>query len=184
MVTVTAESFGRRGAMEFSLLSPSGTISQLLGHRSNDNLPGQYSNWPLMSVHFWGEDPRGEWLLTFRYQNSSSVAFLSRVNVTIYGVAEIPESVRRIPSECDPVCKRGCAAAGPEFCDACKTLRDARTLECIEDCPPGFTVLNGYCYNASLPQKQCTRNISSKLVSLSYSSVANTICIFLYNCST
>lgn len=160
VVAVTTTTDGIRGFMEMSLLSPSGTTSQLLSQRPNDRVLGGYDDWPFMSVHFWGESPHGEWLFTFRYPNDLTFASLSNVTVTMYGVHEIPESVSRIPSECDPVCKRGCAAAGPEFCDACRGARNAKTLECINECPSGYVRRNNYCYNASLPEPLCTRNIS------------------------
>ncbi len=164
VVTATLSSDGNRGDMELELVSPSGTKTSLLSQRLFDFDTDGYTDWPFMSVHFWGEDPNGDWLLTFRYQNTFTNASLTNVSMTMYGVSEIPEAIERIPPECDPICKRGCAAEGPEFCDACQSLRNARTLECINECPSGHTLRNNYCYNTSLPEKQCTRNISGKYV--------------------
>ena len=80
---------------------------------------------------------------------------MSSVNVTFYGTSEIPEAVQRIPAECDPACAQGCAAAGPEFCDVCANLRNASSLECIDECASGYIQRNGYCYDPTLPEPMC-----------------------------
>ena len=88
----------KRGDIQVEMLSPMGTLSILLPYRYSDITPTKsmytpfsafndsqvfkrlpqiliddfigdgYIDWPFMSVHYWGEDPRGEWTLTFRYQ--------------------------------------------------------------------------------------------------------------------
>ena len=35
----------------------------LLTKRPRDVSTVGFSNWPFMSVHTWGEDPRGEWVV-------------------------------------------------------------------------------------------------------------------------
>ncbi|XP_011407646.1 PREDICTED: furin-like [Amphimedon queenslandica] len=44
----------------------------------------------------------------------------------------------------------GCAAAGPQYCDACRStlLRNATSLECIQlsECQPPNEIASGYCY--------------------------------------
>ncbi len=107
-----------------------------------------------MSVHFWGEDPSGNWTLSVIFRVSGS-ADVSGVNVILYGTSEVPEAVSNIPSQCDAACARGCAGPGPQNCDACVDLRDAETLECISQCPAGYTERNWYCYNASIPEPFC-----------------------------
>jgi proprotein convertase subtilisin/kexin type 1 len=52
-----------RGALEVLLLSPSGTMSQLLTARPEDKSNEGFKQWKFMSVHFWGEDPSGTWKL-------------------------------------------------------------------------------------------------------------------------
>ena len=106
-----------RGDIQVELLSPSGTRSIILPYRKLDTFPGSFTNWPFMSVHYWGEDPRGQWMLTVRFRGSTSSAVVSNLTVTFYGTAETPAAVQRIPTHCDPACLRGCAAAGTEFCD-------------------------------------------------------------------
>ena len=146
-----------RGDLQIELLSPSGTRSILLPYRNYDVVPGMYRNWPFMSVHFWGENPAGQWTLTVRHRGRNGTVSLVVHNVTFYGTADIPAAVQRIPTQCDPMCARGCAAAGPEFCDACDNLRNADTLECINRCPSGYTEKNGYCYNSTGAVTPCER---------------------------
>ena len=161
VVRVTLASEANRGDIQLELTSPSGTNSVLLSYRSNDLGPELYPDWPFMSLHFWGENPFGDWTLTVRHSGRvPGFIFMSGLSVTFYGTAEIPEAIQRIPDECDAACARGCAAAGPEFCDACVNLRNAYTRECIDVCPDGYTLRNGYCYDSTLPQPQCTPNIT------------------------
>ena len=148
--------------MSLELTSPKGTNSTLLSQRRYDYYPGGYIDWSFMSVHFWGEDPSGKWMLNFKYQSNITTANITNVSVTWYGTSEVPVSVQNIPSECDPLCKRGCARTGAEYCDACSQLRHAETLECINECPQGHIMRNNYCYNGSLPEPQCVRNITGK----------------------
>ena len=79
-----------RGDIQIELRSPRGTTSILLPYRTRDSWPGKYNNWPFMSVHFWGEDPSGEWTLTItntNYQDISSVQ-ISDVQFIFYGTGE------------------------------------------------------------------------------------------------
>ena len=159
IATLTLTTGGRRGDIQVELTSPQGTTSTLLPYRSNDRSSGSFINWPFMSVHYWGEDPRGQWMLTVRFRGSTSSAVVTNLTVTFYGTAETPAAVQRIPTHCDPACLRGCAAAGAEFCDACVNLRNAHTLECINQCPPGYVERKNYCYNSTLPEPHCDRHI-------------------------
>ena len=146
-----------RGDIQIELTSPFGTTSILMPYHNRDTFPGSFTNWPLMSVHYWGEDPRGQWTLTVRYRGATNVTTLSGLSVTFYGTTETPAAVQRIPAQCDVACRRGCAAAGPEFCDACTHLRNASTLECISECSPGYMERSGYCYDPTVPEAQCIR---------------------------
>ncbi|KAK3727211.1 hypothetical protein QZH41_007718 [Actinostola sp. cb2023] len=53
----------RRGDLSIILISPSGTRSQLLKTRRNDNSSDGLKEWVFMTVHCWGEDPKGLWSL-------------------------------------------------------------------------------------------------------------------------
>ena len=167
MVNVTLEPTGRvdpqRGHISLELRSPSRTHSTLLKFRSIDHTNRDYYRWPFMSVAFWGENPRGTWRLTIRSQSTLTNAEYSSLRFQFYGTSLVPPAVSRIPRSCHADCERGCAAAGSQFCDVCRNLRNAYTLECIDRCPSGYTVRNGYCYDRSRPEPVC----NSKILSLS-----------------
>ena len=48
--------------------SPSGTQSKLLYSREFDSLTGykNFKNWKVTSLHYWGENPVGNWYITIR----------------------------------------------------------------------------------------------------------------------
>ena len=150
-------SWPERGRIMVSLTSPSGTTSTLLPLRIGDIYPNSYTSWPFMSVHFWGEDPAGNWTITTRFTSSSGSIMLDFPSVTLYGTSETPRAVSNIPSTCSSDCDstRGCADSGAEYCDACANLRVASTLECTDVCPEGLTERSGYCYNSTAPEASC-----------------------------
>ena len=147
---------GNRGDVQLELTSPAGTVSILLSYRLLDIGPGVYIKWPFMSVHFWGEDPYGNWTLTVRYRGAVGSVAVDDIHFTTYGTAEVPQAIQNIPATCDPVCARGCARAGPEYCDSCLQFRIADDLTCVDECPPGLVQRQGYCYNATLPEPICS----------------------------
>uniref|UniRef100_A0A183BJV8 Neuroendocrine convertase 2 n=2 Tax=Globodera pallida TaxID=36090 RepID=A0A183BJV8_GLOPA len=52
----------RRGDTTLYLISPSGTPSMILSRRpKDDDAKDGFTNWPFMTTHTWGEDPRGRW---------------------------------------------------------------------------------------------------------------------------
>ena len=150
-----------RGDIQLELRSPRGTTSILLPYRTRDSWPGEYNKWPFMSVHFWGEDPSGDWTLTVRNRGTSGVVEVSDVQFTFHGTAETPGAISRIPEKCDSACARGCAAAGAEFCDSCRRLRDASSLRCVDECAEGLEMRSGYCYNATEPEAKCEPLVSA-----------------------
>ena len=147
----------QRGTIIVSLTSPMGTASTLLPRRIGDNFPGNYFEWRFMSVHFWGENPQGEWTAQIQFRDTVGSIEFQVSRVTLYGTPTVPEAVSRIPSQCSAECDstRGCAAVGAEFCDACAELRVSSTLECVSSCPEGLDERNGYCYNSTLPENAC-----------------------------
>lgn len=184
VVRVSLEAFGdgdeRRGDIVVNLVSPQGTLSTLLNHRPYDGkshgpvnfftilfnlfnpVQKKYSNWPFGSVMFWGEDPAGNWTLSISSVNSQTSINITDVQFQFFGVSSVPEAVADIPQQCHSDCSRGCARNGSEFCDSCVNLRNAYTLECIDQCPTGYTEHNGYCYNASLPIEECNSPLKFK----------------------
>ena len=189
-LTNASELLLKRGDIQIELLSPSGSKSILLPYRDNDIvpyasfpstlpaeileyisldyfLPDGYIDWPFMSVHYWGEDPRGEWTLTFRYRGVNDLVTFEGLNVTLYGTVETPEAIMNY-TECNSMCVGGCARAGSSvFCHSCSNLRHAETLECIDVCPTGYQDLNGYCYNSSKPEPVCVKSLESKMLNYS-----------------
>ncbi|KII71647.1 Neuroendocrine convertase 1 [Thelohanellus kitauei] len=59
----------RRGDLAIDIISPQGTISPLLDTRNEDDSNQGFENWTMTSVHFWGENPRGIWLVRFKDAN-------------------------------------------------------------------------------------------------------------------
>lgn len=62
-VTITLN-FKPRGNLLIKLVSPMGTHSTLLFPRPHDMNDDAFNNWPFLSVHYWGENPVGNWTLT------------------------------------------------------------------------------------------------------------------------
>ncbi|TNN44732.1 Furin-1 [Liparis tanakae] len=60
-----------RGDLSISLRSPAGTVSLLLEPRPNDASTAGLEAWTLMTVHCWGERPRGLWALQVTDHNGS-----------------------------------------------------------------------------------------------------------------
>lgn len=59
----------RRGDVTMYLISPTGTRSVILSRRPKDDDPKDgFTNWPFMTTHTWGENPRGKWRLVVRFQ--------------------------------------------------------------------------------------------------------------------
>ena len=67
-VTLSAS---QRGKVELSLMSPSGTRQILFARRHVDVSAQGLNGWILMTVHCWGEDPRGNWTLTVSTTSTS-----------------------------------------------------------------------------------------------------------------
>ena len=63
-----------RGIMEMYVISPYGTKSQLLYERKFDSLASTstYKGLLITSLHFWGENPAGEWTVLFKTAESLS----------------------------------------------------------------------------------------------------------------
>ena len=173
-----------RGDIQLELTSPMGTTSIILPFRDRDSWPGEYNNWPFMSVHFWGEDPVGQWELTVRNRGSGLID-ITNVEFTFYGTETTPAVISRIPAQCDDACARGCAAAGAGFCDACRQFRDAETLECVDSCPDDLTERSRYCYNGNVPEDltTCGEVDSASVVSLSIISLLFTMVSAMMMCN-
>ena len=79
-----------------------------------------------MSVHFWGENPTGEWSLSIGFKSETGCVHLKNVKVMYYGTRTKPQSINTVPKTCSKECAKttGCASSSPEDCDACNSYRD------------------------------------------------------------
>ena len=138
----------RRGDIKVELISPMGTKSVLLPYREFDFVNAEgYDSWPFMSLHHWGENPIGNWIVQVTYKNIHAKAYVIVEKFEIYGTSVVPEAISQIPIQCDPGCDRGCSGVGADNCDVCSVLRDSQTLQCVNECPENITVYNNYCIN-------------------------------------
>ena len=138
----------RRGDIKVELISPMGTKSVLLPYREFDFVNAEgYDSWPFMSLHHWGENPIGNWIVQVTYNNIHAKAYVIVEKFEIYGTSVVPEAISQIPIQCDPGCDRGCSGVGADNCDVCSALRDSQTLQCVNECPENITVYNNYCIN-------------------------------------
>ena len=140
----------RRGDIEITLTSPQQTTSTILPFRPKDfvNTVG-FDRWPFMSVHFWGENPAGEWSLSIAYRSRSGNVQLTNSKVIYYGTHTAPKSVHDSQT-CSKQCAQGsgCAvSSSSRHCDACSTYRDPVSLACLPMCPNNTITMNGYCIN-------------------------------------
>ncbi|XP_071955760.1 PC3-like endoprotease variant B [Antedon mediterranea] len=70
----------RRGDISIMLYSPAGTPSELLSTRKYDGDINGIKDWPFMSVHNWGENPKGMWTLELTY-NETPEDVVDEVNI-------------------------------------------------------------------------------------------------------
>lgn len=61
----------RRGDLSVKLISPSGTVSNLLHQRPFDSSSSGLKGWTFMTVYNWGENPSGTWKLIFTDNNDT-----------------------------------------------------------------------------------------------------------------
>ncbi|KAK7082116.1 hypothetical protein SK128_015082 [Halocaridina rubra] len=73
-----------RKLLTIFIVSPSGTTSQVLTHRNDDNSTAGFKSWGFMSVHFWGENPIGTWTVALK-SDSGKNGYLMTIETTIYG---------------------------------------------------------------------------------------------------
>lgn len=85
--------FRPRGSLKITLISPSGTKSDLLLPRMRDTIDDSFNNWPFLSVHFWGEHPVGKWTLriTNTERDEDNNGYLLNWALVFYGTQEKPD---------------------------------------------------------------------------------------------
>ncbi|XP_019860828.1 PREDICTED: proprotein convertase subtilisin/kexin type 4-like isoform X2 [Amphimedon queenslandica] len=177
----------KRGDISANLTSPMDSTSTLLFNRPYDIVTTVgYSNWSFLSVLHWGENPNGQWTVSINWRNSNrGSAVLSNISVSLYGVSSIPSSVSSIPSQCHSDCARtkGCAAAGPQYCDACNStlLRNATSLGCIQpsECLLPNKIASGYCYIPRDSPTESPTQSPSGSPSSGWSAIGNCVILFI-----
>ena len=119
----------------------------MLPNRNNDRSSDGFTNFRLMSLQFWGENPRGNWEIEFQNRDPYGDSDVTIHNVKFYGIqnptADIG-SAHNCGASCDQT--RGCGRLGK--CDACAAgyIRNTgHERECVTQCPSGFTEEDGYC---------------------------------------
>lgn len=95
---ITSMNSTRRGDTTLYLVSPSGTPTMILSRRpKDDDSKDGFTNWPFMTTHTWGENPRGKWLLIARFQKGKTTpqnfkhqGTIKRVTLMLHGTKEPP----------------------------------------------------------------------------------------------
>ena len=85
----------KRGDLRIYLTSPAGTRSTLLDARPQDYMSSGFIDWPFMTTHSWGENPRGKWFLEIHndaYSKWASDAKFFRWSLELYGIEFDPNS--------------------------------------------------------------------------------------------
>ncbi|XP_033020419.1 neuroendocrine convertase 1 isoform X1 [Lacerta agilis] len=89
--------YSRRGDLHVTLTSPSGTTTVLLAERQRDKSPNGFKDWDFMSVHTWGENPTGTWILKVvdtsrRLQNEGRIV---NWKLILHGTSTRPEHMKK-----------------------------------------------------------------------------------------
>lgn len=86
-----------RGNISIKLSSPSGTQSIILPKRQKDKAKAGFSDWPFMTVSFWGERAYGRWSLSIEAGDNALPAVLESWTLILYGTNRHPYAVQRRP---------------------------------------------------------------------------------------
>ncbi|XP_062867720.1 neuroendocrine convertase 1 [Trichomycterus rosablanca] len=89
--------YTRRGDLHITLTSPSGTTTVLLAERERDTSSNGFRNWAFMSVHTWGENPTGTWILKItdtsgRMENEGQILSWKLI---LHGTSDKPEHMKK-----------------------------------------------------------------------------------------
>ena len=81
----------KRGDISIELLSQSGTKSSMISERRNDRFAFGFDTkqWPLMSTHFWGENPCGSWTINISARQKPSQALDGEFSVLCFGTFDV-----------------------------------------------------------------------------------------------
>jgi len=90
--------FTVRKNIEIEITSPGGTPSIILRSGRLFDVLTEFKNMSPMSLHYWGENPRGAWNIALRNvkPNSSDSGILFNWSLTFYGTSDDPMASNRI----------------------------------------------------------------------------------------
>ncbi|GAB6032404.1 Uracil phosphoribosyltransferase, synthesizes UMP from uracil, variant 2 [Chamberlinius hualienensis] len=153
-ITLTAS---RRGDIKLYLKSPSGTRSNLLDIRPNDMSSSGFRSWPFMTVHNWGENPNGLWVLEIHNEGRYE-ASITNWDLTMYGTREEPQSRSNmvvVHNNLDGA-RAGQQNAQTDLAKDMSSSASPPRLQCLIvsprgtclECPPRMYAVNGMCLNS------------------------------------
>lgn len=89
--------FPGRGHLEMTSKSPGGTKSQLLYSRLFDTFSNKnnLTNWNVTSLHYWGENPAGDWNITIRSTQQRKTGRKGNTRLTFHQECKWKAGVRR-----------------------------------------------------------------------------------------
>lgn len=84
--------YSKRGDLSIDITSAMGTKTILLSERPMDLSGEGFKNWTFMSVHNWGEDPRGTWKMNIRDKTGEdNSGVIKSVNLILHGTRDMPD---------------------------------------------------------------------------------------------
>lgn len=90
--------YTKRGDLHINLTSPSDTSTMLLSERDQDWSNDGFENWPLMSVHTWGENPSGIWKLRINdLSDNQNTGTLKDFKLVLHGTYDKPDYMKNGP---------------------------------------------------------------------------------------
>jgi len=90
--------YTKRGDLHIIVTSPNGTNTMLLSERDQDWSKTGFINWPLMSVHTWGENPEGIWKLRINdISGNKNSGYIKDFKLVLHGTYEKPEYTKNGP---------------------------------------------------------------------------------------
>eukprot|EP00092_Neocalanus_flemingeri_P034915 GFUD01037990.1.p1 GENE.GFUD01037990.1~~GFUD01037990.1.p1 ORF type:complete len:1243 (+),score=296.02 GFUD01037990.1:82-3810(+) len=140
-----------RGSLKIILKSPRGTKSFLLFPRPKDRVASSFEDWPFLSVHFWGEDPTGEWQLEISNagpNQASADGILKHWQLVLYGTETNPLSTftsslsldRTTPkSSADSSNNKPSDTAGQTHQEPQSVIPQVHPYSCHKECSRGCT---------------------------------------------
>jgi proprotein convertase subtilisin/kexin type 7 len=86
-----------RGALQVSIISPSGTESVIATTRRNDYSVKGFKDWSFSSVQFWGEQPEGTWTVKIEDTGArdKSRGTLDKLEFLIFGSAMTTDELKQ-----------------------------------------------------------------------------------------